>query len=118
MALQLSASALYDTGGDLVAVDVWLEDPAAGVFKPQEVQEGVATLLLATEDVPLAAMGFDRVHGTADGAFHVVFLHPPAIRDLKARAEVTTFSDGAFQVEVPVAVAVDATPLAMQPGSR
>ncbi len=118
MALILSAAAVYNTGGDLVAVDVWLEDPATGVFKPQEIASGTAELLLATEDVPLASIGFDRLNGTADGAVHVTFLHPPVIRDLKARAVVDTFNDGTFRAEVPVAIAVDTTPLAAQPGSR
>jgi hypothetical protein len=121
VALALSAAAAYHVGGDTVAVDVWLEDPTAGVFKPQEVELGTVDLLLATEDVILASAAFDRRHGTGpgDGAFHAFFLHPAAIRDLKARVTVETFNDGPFRTEVPVVPVTDAAvPLDPQRGNR
>jgi len=125
VAVTLKASASYLVGADIVSADAWLEgpsdaDPSKQAVKPQLAKAGTVDLLNFAGRV-IASATFDYRHGNyaaGDGAFHVAFLHPAEVRNLKVRFTIETFQDGTYQAEVPVSEEQFDLPLAEQPGTR
>ena len=111
----LEATGEYVQDGDCIIAEVYVYDPTAEVYHPEQIRTGSASLVFGTNSI--GTINFSKLHGTADGSVKVYFNHPSHTQGLQLNVQVELEDDNAYQKTVPVIISSseDSIPLAQQP---